>query len=417
MNGTHVPNALARMACVGSLLGVLFAAGCGGDDADDDPGSGSVSPKYAVSSWVFSPEGDVSYVSLVSSLEEGEIDYSKALETAGGAFMYPIEGNSPKNALFLGLLGDVGIQRVDITDGGALEPGPVMALSQLGVTYPPYESVLFLGEDKAWLIDFWGQLQVIVWNPATMEIERTFDVPELAREGYETALGRLRHLGGDLYVAPVAWYDYTNNVAYPVGGAAIFDAQAERLVALLEDDRCAGLENAVLGGDGHMYLTSGGYYGMLQHFLHPGLPAPCALRIKANESAFDEGFALDLRAAAGGRPTGVVMPRGDGGFWLTAWHEDRYPTPPIFGEANTVEAWRWWKLELPSGAVAEETTTPWHGGSAQAFLTGDRTYTSLAAADYSEATIYDMSHSGGPRPGISVRGGLYGIAKLIQDDK
>lgn len=110
------------------------------------------------------------------------------------------------------------------------------------------------------------------------------------------------------------------------------------------------------------------------------------------------------------------MPRGDGGFWLGVWHEERFETPPTFDTRNEVEASRWRRLELPGGELSEETTLPWHGGSAQAFLTGGRTYSSFVAADYSSAIVYDMSAPEGPQPGITVRGGLYGISQLRQGD-
>lgn len=392
---------------------VFFAVSCADDERSMAGSEHSVDePLYAVSSTVFSPEGDVSYVSLVSSLEDEELDYRDAFETAGGAFMYPIEGDAPAHAVFLGLVGDVGIRRVDITEDGRFEPGQTMALSQLGVTYPPYEGVLFLGEEKAWVVDFWEQLQVVVWNPRTMEVERTFATPELARDGHQPVLGRLRHLHGSRYVAPVAWYAYANEAALPLGGAAIFDVEDERLVTVLEDPRCAGLENAVRGPDGHTYLVSGGYAAALTAFLRPELPTSCALRIAAEQESFDPDFVADLKASAGGRATGLIMPGPNGAFWINVWHEERYASTPSFDTRNDVEAWRWWRLELPSARLVEEPRLPWHGGAAQAFLTAGHTYSSLVAADYSGATLYDMSAPEAPQPGLRVRGGLYGIAQI-----
>jgi hypothetical protein len=407
------PRSAARL--LGALAAALLSTsvlGCG-DEPDKTQGAGITGGSYAVSSSVFSPSGDTTtYLALVPSLDEAQvIDYTKSLELGGGAFVYPIEGDAPKGALFVGALEEPTIQRFDVAAEGKLVPGAKLSLSNQGVTDATFEGVVFVSEVEAWYVDA-SQQQVIVWNPKEMTVTSSFKVPELSRPGWDLGLGRLRPFGAGRLIAPLAWYRWKDNEAMPMGAAAIFDVAGRRLVKIIEDSRCPGLENAVTAANGDVYFGPGLYYPMIKRFVTPSLPSSCVLRVRKGEESFDPTFVLNLEKAAGGRPAGFLLMASDGAFWTQAWYETRYATPPTWADRRNVEAWRWWRVSMDGTVATEEPSLTFSGGAAQAFVTDGRALTSQVTADYASAVLFDMNASGGPKRGLTVKGGLYGVARV-----
>ncbi len=146
----------------------------------------------------------------------------------------------------------------------------------------------------------------VVWNPDTMLIEDTFDLTPAVREGYE---GMMLMQGAFLFEhvvrderAFVSTLHSSNadGLYYPNMTVTVFDTTTDRIIDVIEDDRCYGPSTMLKAANGDIYVSSYSFTGRPYQLEAVPYKPTCVLRIKAGEQAFDPDFFVSFPALLDG---------------------------------------------------------------------------------------------------------------------
>ena len=410
-----------------SLLLAVGAPACSGEDAvildsppaagGSDPGGPPVvdeTPLYAISASVFGEEGNTSYVALLPSLDAGtEIDYGRVLEVGSASSVFGPE----RGAFFaVGLDEAPTVTKYEITADESFVERETIDFSGYGLTYMWRDPGLvpFLAADKAYVIDN-RELSVVIWNPAAMAISGSFSLAELEDPDYPLTRFEIDPtFRGDELVVLVT-HSTEDDVGAPYSSLLTIDTVNDRVAGVVREERCGGLWDSVKDSKGDIYFASGTWdaaqnrvFGMASE------TAPCMVRLKAGESAFDPNYFVDSASIAGYAAGGLVSGGGDAAYIKVL---DETALPPIDAEDFDAvwggEVWRWWRLELGSTAPAVPVSSlPLSNGGGGELMVENKTYVRNATADFASTTLLDMSAVGEPAPGLTLRGYPYGIVRV-----
>ncbi|MEL6339211.1 MAG: hypothetical protein AAFQ65_04840 [Myxococcota bacterium] len=288
-----------------SLAWALLCAGavaCGDDDPEDparNPGQGTgdaAEAPFLITNRIRTPDTRAVFLSLVDRLELGQLDISESLEVSGvsrgfafGDFVFTADGESGFITRYVARDGQL------VAD--TLADGSPAQVSFSNLAIDSFTSAFgFISAEKAYYIDtLSGQDQVVVWNPAEMAIISDFDVPELSREAFpSTTSSNVLVIDGFVVVA----LSFANlglaRSASPSATLAIFDANEDRLVRIIDDQRGVGASSSFID-NGAVYVIADGSGGVTELFsTNENVPPPCLLRWIPGESAFDPDYYVNL---------------------------------------------------------------------------------------------------------------------------
>lgn len=416
-----------------SLLGALavLSQACSGDDTviidspspvDPDPDPGEMPPPpvdeeplYAISGSVFDDEGrGTSYVALLPSLgSDVEIDYSRVLEVGSASSIF---GPEKESFFAVGLDETPTVTKYDIVDGERFVERETIDFSSYGLTYMWRDPGLvpFLSAGKAYVIDN-RELQVVVWNPAAMEIDGSFSLADVADPDYP--LTRFEadptFRGDDLLV--LVTHSTEDDVGAPYTSLLTIDTVNDRVKRVVREDRCGGLWESVKDSKGDIYFSSGTWDATENRVFGEAVEtAPCIVRVKAGESEFDPDYFVDSASIGGYAAGGMVTGGGDIAYIKVL---DETALPPIdeedFDAVWGGENWQWFRFELGSDAAATPVTNlPLSNGGGGELIVEGRSYVRNATADFARTTLLDMGAEGEPVEGVTVRGYPYGIVRV-----
>jgi hypothetical protein len=416
------PFLLLRASGLGLLA--LAAQGCSSNDAVIVPPSGAGageppaevddSPLYAISASVFGEEGNTSYVALLPSLDGcTPIDYGRVLEVGSASSVFGPE----KGAFFaVGLDEAPTVTKYQITGDERFVERATIDFSGYGLTYMWRDPGLvpFLAANKAYVIDN-RELQVVIWNPAAMEIEGSFSLAEVEDPAYPLTRFEIDPTFRDDELVVLVTHSTEDDVGAPYSSLMTIDTVNDRVTSVVREERCGGLWDSVKDSKGDIYFASG-TWDAAQHRVFGGdvETAPCMLRMKAGESGFDPDYFVDATSIGGFAAGGLVSGGGDTAYIKVL---DETALPPIDAEDFDAvwggEVWRWWRLELGSSAPATPVINlALSNGGGGELMVEDKTYVRNATADFASTTLLDMSADGEPTPGLTLRGYPYGIVRL-----
>lgn len=390
------------------------AAGGQGGAADGEGGAagsdGAGARRYAVMSLVSTAESSSAYVSIVPTLDEGELgDLSKSLELADAAYLF----GTGSDSRFYVLRESAVLSAYDVTAAGTFEEGPSVSFFNHGVAAGRSErSVVFVSETKAYLLDD-VSLQAIAWNPTTMAITSTIDLSELGKEGWVTYFDYRPKQRGAQLVLP-AYYLDENFSASPTEAAVAFIDTATDAVTVARDTRCGGFSTSALTASGDLYVASDPYLDALHRTAGEAASPPgCLLRVRAGETRFDPDFFVTISDIAEDFGGGIVPGHGTHAY-LRVYDEE---VEAVTAETTAIDlyaraAWRWWRIDTADVTTAEPVALPPGAGTLRVFEVDGRAYATDASADYSTTTLVDMSQAEGPRPGLTVPGNVAGVLRV-----
>jgi len=387
------------VAALGALLLVVAGAGCGDDGGDGGSPPDDRSPDdpaFLAASRVLTPNGRTLFVSVEPDLDARTIDLGGALELNGFSRAYAFDGS-----VFTMDSESLQITRHEVTADLRLEPGATFSMAGRAVRgFRPLFA--FLSAEKAYYVDLDG-FEVIIWNPSTMEIEGSFPIPEVDREGFEEEATDIEMIGDRVFVT-LAWTDFNDLDVIPVVAVVILDGDEDRLIALPEDDRCVAAGGAFVGGDDELVVIGDNDDGRYALLGDDELPPPCLLRIRAGEDGFDPNFYVDLAALTGapevghiaGRPDGTAITRGLG-------REVDLDEVDDVRDLAFAEVWEWVVLDLDEG-TSSSLDVPLSALPFPPFEVRDELYFQREDGDAGRSTLYRVDEDRRAEESLTVTG-------------
>jgi hypothetical protein len=275
--------------------------------ADVEPTEGApadgapTTPAVLLAERVDSPDTRTIYVHLLPSVPTAPADRTRAYEF-GSVYIFVYEGKVYIRDREAGT-----VTRYQVTDELELviDKRPDGADAKLSTQpvglRPEGMPLIFISPTRAYFLDT-PEKRVIVWNPTTMEITSTVEMPDPDKAGFET--GQIRNpvrVGDRVFAGVLAWEDYDNLRVHPGAGVMIFSATTDAPPTLIEDSRITGADNLFADATGDVYVLGNQGRG-IYNVLGPGagaIPPAGVLRIKNGATAFDPDYFVNLSAVTG----------------------------------------------------------------------------------------------------------------------
>jgi hypothetical protein len=371
-------------------LALLGALGCGEDDAKDGASAAAASgPRFVLGSVTIDADGNrVSYAQIVGELE-GHFSNKNGIEATGNAVFL-----SRGRDFFYGLAESPEWVRYATTGGRFKETGRLSFL-QFGVMNMDFANVI-VDDDMAVSV-LTEQYVAIVWNPSTMEIERTVDLPHLETEGYSLEAFTTVTRDGLVYI-PGKWVNWETHDVVQLVSMTILDPKQGKILGVAEDDRCGAGGRITFDEEGYGYVMGDGRNQSMQVFAEAAgkksVPN-CLLRIAPGETDFEQDFFFEIPELTGGLDamTELEAASVDSSFGFTLMqYPDRLSKDLDFVnfEHWSEPAYKLWRITLGDQPRAEEVagadfTVVGFSGSG----VNGKYYTS-ESEDGSESTVFEV---------------------------
>jgi hypothetical protein len=388
-----------------SSSGGQGGGGQGGDDGGDDGGDA-----FIVATRIWDDTATNSYYHVVSSLDAATaVDPTQALEITGSARLFAFEGTG-----WFGVGGAESptISRYTLDDSNKLVKGDAISLQPFGVE-SLWPTNYVISPTKVYHPDRAGE-QIVVWNPATMEVEGTIPLPDTHREGYLALYGYGSVLRGKTLLFSVGWFDWnTTDTILPETGLVAIDTETDTVARFDVDDRCGGISQSVETASGDAYFVSSAL-GAAAYRLDRLETAPCALRVLKDADAFDPEFHLLLSELADGALVGDPIPAGGDSLFLRVFEAS---LATIEAETKTFEvtgqpAWHWWRWDTAANEAAPIGELAPSPANVSFFEVDGRVFTIDEGSDSMDSTLIELTAEGGPKLGLKTPGYLHGLAKV-----
>jgi hypothetical protein len=371
----------------------LFASGC-----DEDPAparssrpssqsgtadaSGSERTRYIASSVVFDADSEQTYVSVLDSLDSQEIDYASAREFAGWSDVWIHEG-----AVYVSSREEHTVTKFSIEDDNTLIEEAQISFAKYGEVDVAFWSNTFVAPDKAYMIE--GTRGYVIWDPQTMEITGTFDLPNLPeREGLLVRAGTLDRANvirdGKLY-QPMYWSDEDYARFAPDSRVAVIDITTDRVIETI-DAPCAGLDIGSADDEGNLYFSTW-TSGVFQPLWDKGSPN-CVATIPASEESARVAF--KFADVTEGREGSAVRNFRDGKLLFSVFHQERVDLTDadadpfeLLGERN----WRTWLYDPETSSASAVEGLDWNSGATYVFDIDDVHYVMVPSTNYEATSV------------------------------
>lgn len=390
------------------LWAIFLILGC--ESSNDANGSAPGEEAYLIGTRVWDDTTTTSYFQVVGSLEEGtEVELDRALEVPGAAKLYAVDGIG---WFAIGSADDPTITRYTLSDDDGLIEDDRISLSDYGVT-GLWDTLYVISPTKMYYPDREGQ-QIIIINPKTMTIEGSIDLGMTGRQGFLANYAYAAVEREGKLLISVGWFDWEQgDTVLPETGLLVLDTGTDTVERFDVDDRCGGIVQPVVTESGDAYFASGAL-AAVAHELGRLDTAPCALRIRDGEEAFDEGFVAELSEIAGGSFVGEPVPGGGDTLYLRVMDEElaTIEEGAATWEVTSQLAWSWarWNVETDDFEVLD--ALPPATADVLWFQIDGRVYGTATDADYTETKLIELSSEGVATERLTAPGFLHGIAKV-----
>lgn len=350
---------------------------------------------YVVGGYLTSVDDWIGYLAVVDDLSAaGSIDLNHVVE-----FPDDMSFASPGNGvIYVGNGGEPVIERWMLNDDRELVRDTSMGLAQYGIASglgikDPFH---FLAPDRAYFID--GQsLQVVIWNPQTMETVDTFSIEGFLEPDMFLGLNYVHRDGDRLLLSARYWR--ADDTAALLTRVGIIDTTSDT-VSYVDDTRCGNVAFHAHDSQNNLYLAT--------HTAQTGTIAvgaagdpvaeSCIIRFKAGADDFDPDYYVGLDALANGHAGGIMQGAGDEAFLL------KYAGPEYtldnYARAHTQGQWEIHRITLGNEAetftkVPDVELQSGYGLAFSTTVAGETVpYVIAVEGDFSEGAYYDVSEPG-----------------------
>jgi len=364
---------------------------------------------YALASVVSNVDSDSTYVSLVSSLDSVNIDLHDALEIPGRASVAAYGG-----WIFVGGGESPTITRYSSTsEGGFVKENTLsfagQELGDFGVYIDDWGNT-FINEHKAYLSN--SSASTIVWDPTDMIITGRIEQPELVRDTL-TFDGSPGVVSGNRLYRTFFWKDWDEYKTYPEQYLAVFDVEHDKLLEIVPEERCPGLNNNLSADEaGNLYFSNWVYN--VTETLGRGAPKSCALRLNIASGRFDDAFQLWFSDLAQGREGAALSYLKNGKAIFAAFYDENVEIDSLsdLSELALSANWRLWETDLETRTAAPLAGVDWLAGGYAVVHVDGRTFLMVPGADYARTTVHELDPDGGAQKRFEIPGDSYQILKL-----
>ena len=380
----------------------------GAGNAAGEGGAGSVvepEPEalYVVGGYQTTTDAWIGYLSVVKDITSGTLELTDAIE-----FPSDMSYASPGNGVvYVGNGGEPVIERWKLDEDDRLVRDGEMGLAQYGIATglgikDPFQ---FLAEDRAYFIDG-KSLQVVIWNPQSMETECTFSLEGFAEGDFFVGLNFVHRDGDRLLLSARYWRP--DDTAALLTRVAIIDTTTDQ-VSYVDDTRCGNIAFHAHDSQNNLYLAS---HPAQTGYVAAGLggtPAAesCIIRFKAGADAFDQDYYVNLDTLVGGNGGGIMQGAGDEAFVM------KYAGPAYtidnVAKAHTSSSWELHRLTLgdEEATLAKVPDLALQSGYGHAFTTTvgnvETPFVITVEGDFSSGAYHDVSQ-GGFEQGLTIPG-------------
>jgi hypothetical protein len=371
-------------------------------------GQGNASgPVYVVFSTIDTPDGRTGYVVTTPSIEgDVPVDVAQGIEVAGGGQIYAPPG---EGYVLVGSEEAPTFTRYELDAAGNLQPGATLSFANLGVE-SAWRHMIFVSPTQAYFLDL-TQLQLIRFNPATMQLDRAIPVNDFVCQEVQTEFGEPIRRDDGYWFTRSCWdLEVTST-----GSSLVHLDPVTDEITVTHDERCMGMQFGFLADSGHAYWFADHDASMEWSVQQRAAPHDCALRLRAGESAFDPGWELDLTARTGGRSAVASVPASGSSVWVKVFEPSAVSEPiPVSEIDYTLKAWRWGLLDVESDApVALDAVSDLVVYYGPPLAVDDRRFAPVTTFSElgDETDLLELSEAG-ITPRIRVRGELRKVFRL-----
>lgn len=411
MTITAIPRHV-RSSAVAALFAVCLAAAACGEDGDgkavDTERAGG--PLYAIANEIYGANEDsTTYISVLSSLDIKEIDYSKAREYAGGRATLATVGGW----LFVTAPESPIITRFKVSDQGVLTEDGQLSLLNFGIKSVPLDDWgnTFISPTKAYLLNY-EEGNTLIWNPSTMEIIGEIKSPELAKEEELSLDGSPAVVRGDRLYRTFYWTDWKSYTFSSEQYLAVYDIVNDKLLELIPESRCPALGNRVEKDEqGNLYFSN--WIWNVGATLVKGAPRSCVLRMSAGASKMDPDWTLPYGSVAMDREGAMFAYLGNRKGIISVFHKERvmFDASSDPQDLAATPNWKLWSVDLDRNTGAPLEGIDWMTGAASTFHLDGRDFVFVPGKDWAITKVYELE-GGQARPAFDVRGWSYSFVKL-----
>jgi hypothetical protein len=409
------------------VLCFLAAAACG-DDADDGAGAADASsadaaipaadaaadaaaaadsgagdaataagePLYVVSTGTVAGDDFIGYLATVPSLEPGaEYDLDDAAEIGTGSFIF---GREREGAVYVASLAEPTITRWEIEGPGKFHKGKTVSFADLGFfsAYLAASAPIF-SDEKSYFVDD-EQDQVVIWNPARMELIGTIPLGDEDDGALMPVPEGAIVARGDRLLVTVGWRDPddTTHFGDHVRVVAI-DTRTDGIVDSSTDERSVHAALSATKSDGTAFYSPFSLYAAYRG-VGDGHGAPSTLlRVAPDKSRFDAAYSVDLSELVGGRPAGDFTLLDDDVALIRVWHPELVDAVDESTARDVIRSqagFLWWRWQVGDGeAVQIEDQAPSSLGSSLIAIDG-KTYATSFLQEEDTTTLVEITDEG-----------------------
>jgi hypothetical protein len=294
----------------------------------------------------------VSYAQIVGELE-GHFSNENGIEAQGNAVFL-----SRGSDFFYGLAESPEWVRYS-TKGGRFKETGRLSFLQYGVMNVDFANTIV--DDDTAVSVLTEQYVAIVWNPSTMQIEGSIELPHLEKKGYSLEAFTTVSRDGLVYI-PGKWVNWETHDVEQLVSMTIVDPKKREILGVAEDDRCGAGGRVTFDAKGYAYVMGDGRNQSMQVFAEAAgkksVPN-CLLRIAPGETDFEQDYFFEIPELTGGLDAMTELEAAalDSGIGFTMLqYPDRIPKglDLVNFEHWGEPAYKMWRITLGDQPKAEE---------------------------------------------------------------
>lgn len=313
---------------------------------------------FAMSVEVRAPTGAAmaTYIQAIdrSMFDGRRIDNKAALEYQGIGRLLAMGGS-----VFIGPRTEPTLQKFTVGNDLKLTMAASVSVMAFGASFVDIGFIPGISPTKSYYLAGPTQKAVLL-DPTDMTIKGSFDISGSQRMGFE---GSALHQGIIQFEHAVVGkraFESTLHSAsnpsrfYPNMTVTVYDTENDKLLKVIEDDRCYGPSTMVKAENGDVYVSSYSFTGRIYQTMGYDYKPTCILRIKAGTDDFDRDFIVKFRDLLNGKECPRWYPVNGRYSYCTA-----IELADLKGAANTSNAvGEIWKIDIEKRTASKVPGLP-----------------------------------------------------------